>query len=148
MKTICDYLAAEHVRCDQLFAKVETCIGQREWETASGEFCIFEDVMARHIAMEEDILFPAFMDAVHSASAPLTMLRIEHQRLKAIFKLFYNSLQNRDLRGFTLHADSYVLLIQQHSVKEEQMLYPLLDRILAERREHILAAMSAAMHPH
>lgn len=145
MKTICEYLSQEHLRCDRLFAKVEACISQRDWEGADQQFRVFEQAMASHIVMEESILFPAFMNAVSGASAPIGMLRTEHQRLKAIFELFEDALQRRDLRDFTLHADSYVLLVRQHSMKEEEMLYPLLDRILADSRGRIVDAMCAAM---
>lgn len=145
MKTICEYLAAEHQRCDRLFSKVESCIVQRDWEAAGKQFLLFEDAMGRHIVMEESILFPAFMNAVSGASAPIAMLRSEHQRLKLIFERFAESLQERNLREFALHADSYVLLVRQHSMKEEEMLYPLLDRILADSRGRIVDAMCAAM---
>ena len=145
MKTICEYLAQEHLRCDRLFAKVESCIAQRDWRNADQHFRLFEDAMGRHIVMEESILFPAFINAVSGASAPIAMLRTEHQRLKAIFERFEDSLQRQDLRDFALHADSYVLLVRQHSMKEEEMLYPLLDRILADSRERIVDAMCASM---
>ena len=145
MKTICEYLSQEHLRCDRLFAKVEAAVAARDWAAADAQFRIFEQAMSSHIVMEESILFPAFLDAVSNSSAPIGMLRTEHQRLKAIFDRFADALRQRDIREFTLHADSYVLLIHQHSMKEEEMLYPLLDRILADSRGRVVDAMCAAM---
>lgn len=145
MKTICDYLSEEHHRCDRLFAKVESCIAKQDWEQAARQFHEFENALGSHIVMEETVLFPAFVNAVSNASAPLAMLRTEHLRLKAILERFADALQRRDLRDFTLHADSYVMLVQQHSMKEEEMLYPLLDRVLAEGRERVVDAMCSSM---
>lgn len=145
MKTICEYLAEEHLRCDRLFARVETCIASRDWAKAAEQFRNFEDALGRHILMEEGILFPAFANAVSNASAPIGMLRTEHQRLKAIMERLADSIQCESVRDFTLHADSYVLLIQQHNMKEEEMLYPFLDRVLADSRGRVVDAMCAAM---
>jgi hemerythrin-like domain-containing protein len=141
MNTICDYLANDHQLCDKLFRQTQTSIGSANWDKANSHFRQFEDVLKQHIRMEEKVLFPAFLRAIRHGDGPLSMLRVEHQRMQAILKRMEDALLRFDANDFFLHAESLALLMEQHHMKEEEILYPLLDRALAERRQPIIRAM-------
>jgi hemerythrin-like domain-containing protein len=149
METICDYLSLVHKRCDDFFNNAMNCVAQHQWEEASRHFNIFYDAAVQHIRMEEKILFPAFAQAMPDGTGPIAMLRIEHQQICGIADRMYAALQCADQADFVLHAETYDLLTQQHTVKEEGMLFPLLDKILADKRNEIISAMSEFLeHDH
>ena len=148
MNTICAYLTLDHKRCDDLFNQAETSIAQRNWDDASDRFRLFHDALRQHIRMEEKVLLPAFMQAIPDGSSPISMLHIEHQQIRGIADRMSEAIARLDPIDFVLHAETYTLLMQQHTLKEEDMLYPLLDRVLDDRREKVISAMSEYLDPH
>ena len=141
MGTLCDYLLYDHKRCDALFAQVESSVATKEWTRAEECFETFGASLARHIQMEECVLFPAFEKMVRGSGMPIAMLRLEHQRIHAVVDRIRDSLYRCDPVDFMLHCETFALLMQQHSVKEEDMLYPLLERMLAGRSGEIVTKM-------
>ena len=58
MATILDYLSSDHRVCDDLFASVEGAVAHRDWEGARRQLDRFTAAMLRHLAREEQVLFP------------------------------------------------------------------------------------------
>lgn len=141
MQTICEYLAFDHQRCDDLFLKVEASIAQHDWSQAEIDFQDFCHSLLGHLHSEESIVFPALEKATFNAAIPIAMLRMEHERMRGIVARLADALWRHDPADFLLHAESFTILEQQHGVKEEEMLYPLLDRILSGNAQHIVDAL-------
>lgn len=144
MKTICEFLACDHRRCDELFAQIETAIARKDWPDTDAAFFQFRRLLISHIAIEERFLFPAFKEAVQHAAGPLAMLRLEHQHLSGLLDRMQQALLRREANDFMLHIESYMLLNQEHGMKEEEILYKLLDRVMAGRANALVNAMCAA----
>lgn len=144
MQTICEYMADDHKRCDDLFLKVEAAIAQHEWEQAQSNFGDFCHAWLGHLDSEERIVFPALEKVTFNAAGPIAMLRMEHERIRGIVVRLGDAVQRHDPSDFLLHAETLTILAQQHGLKEEEMLYPLLDRILAGNVQHIVDALREA----
>ncbi|WP_168798582.1 hemerythrin domain-containing protein [Herbaspirillum sp. ST 5-3] len=142
MDTICGQLGLDHKHCDLLFAQIGTCLRERNWEDAHTRFLRFSDAIKQHIRMEEKVLFPVFEQTIRHGAGPIEMLRQEHQQLRCIVDRMFDALINFHPADFLLHAESYTLLMQQHCVKEEMLVYPLLDKVAAEQRAQIVHAMT------
>lgn len=147
MDTICAYLKHDHQRCDDLFSQAETSIAQRNWKSAIDHFRKYQDVLRQHIRMEERILLPAFEQTLEGGSEPVAMLRMEHRQINGIINRMWEAVQRFDAIDYVLHAETLTLLMQQHTLKEEEMLYPLLDRALASKRSKIISAMAEYLEP-
>jgi hemerythrin-like domain-containing protein len=145
MDTICDYLVFDHKRCDDLFTQVESSIIERNWKDAEANFHYFHDVLKQHIRMEEKVLFPAFEQAIDHSDGPVSMLRMEHSQIRGIVDRMSEALSRLDAIDFLLHSETFTILMQQHSMKEEEMLYPLLDRALDGKCDKIIRAMAEFM---
>lgn len=148
MQTICNCLAHDHKRYEALFMQAESMVAQKDWLQAEVAFQRFYDALMGHIDSEEAIVFPAFEKAIPDAAGPIAMLRMEHHRIKGIAVRMEEALCRRDLCDFALHAETYTILMQQHSLKEEDMLYPLLDRILLGNAQNIVSALHDAIASH
>lgn len=148
MQTICNYLMHDHKRCDELFMHVETAIAQKDWPQTELAFQRFTEAMLGHLDSEESVVFPAFEKALPDAASPIPMLRMEHQRIKGIVARMEDALCRQDHCDLIMHAETFTILMQQHTMKEEDMLYPLLDRILQGNTQHIVSALHDAIESH
>lgn len=142
MDTICAYLKHDHARCDDLFYQAETSVAQRNWKSAIDRFRLYQEVLRQHIRMEEKILLPTFEQTLAGGAEPVAMLRSEHRQINGIIHRMWEAIQRFDPADYVLHAETLTLLMQQHTLKEEEMLYPLLDRALACKRSKIISAMA------
>lgn len=147
MDTICAYLKHDHQRCDDLFYQAESSVAQRNWKGAIDNFGRYQDVLRQHIRMEEKILLPTFEQTLAGGAEPVAMLRSEHKQINGIVNRMWEAIQRFDPADFVLHAETLTLLMQQHTLKEEEMLYPLLDRALACKRSKIISAMAEYLQP-
>lgn len=144
MTTICDYLILDHQRCDSFFLQAEESIRLKNWPQAQDSFRFFQNAIEHHLDMEERILFPAFEQAIRNSEGPISMLRLEHLQIRAMLERMAEAVGRQSSVDFMLHWETFMLLQHQHNQKEEELLYPLLDKVLflSNRREQILQAMS------
>lgn len=141
MEKICDHLKSDHRHCDDLLARAAAIIEQRNWQDAGTAFRHFCHVLRRHMKMEEEVLFPACEAVMIHSSEPIAMLRIEHEQIHGIIERMSWALCRLDAVDFLLHSETFTILIQEHGMKEDKIVYPMLDRILSGRRSKIIEEM-------
>jgi len=141
MSTIKSYLEADHARCDALFAQAESAVGSGDWQQAAAALDLFAAALGRHLAMEEDVLFPAFEQATGNAAGPTAVMRSEHHRLRDITADARTALERRASDDFFAAAETMQIMMGQHNLKEEGILYPMADRFLKASAERLLDAM-------
>lgn len=143
METIGSYLGADHERCDALFVAACKAAAAGDWTRAGNDFAGFRHALERHLLIEERILFPAFERALGRAIPPTAAMRAEHLRIRGVVQRLLNSLAERDCAAFLGHADTLGVVMYQHSEKEEGVLYPMIERVLARSCNDLVGAMRA-----
>ena len=141
MKTVCDHLIFDHKRCDELFERAEACVPRGDWNATQSEFDVFLEAFQRHVRMEERVLLPAFQQCMKGADAAIALLRSEHRQILAMLERMSDTIKRRDKVEFLLHCETFAMLKKQHGMKEEEMLYPLLDKLPGDTRAGIIHAM-------
>lgn len=123
---LAEFFTHDHRACDELWAEVEGAAD------VTAAFEKFSRMMLRHLAWEEEVLFPAFEDAtgMHGAG-PTQVMRFEHTQMKGLLSSMAESLSDTD--ALLDLGDTLMMLIQQHNMKEENMLYPMAERALGAR---------------
>ncbi len=96
--------------------------------------------MARHFRMEEEILFPA-LQAGGGPAGPVQVMRMEHAQMNDLLEQMAGALAARDAQSYGGIGETLLIVMQQHNHKEEQILYPIADQILAAQREPLLERM-------
>lgn len=141
MDTIAEFLAAEHRSCDEVFAAAEETA--QTGDLAGCQACIrqFQGAMEHHFQREEEILFPAFEQASGNTMGPTRVMRLEHRQIREILAEMSAALAGGDLEDFLGQAETLLILMQQHNIKEEQILYPMCDRFLGGVAESVIQAM-------
>lgn len=141
MTTISSFLETDHASCDQSLSDVEEAVEREDWARARRLMADFEAALHRHFAMEEEVLFPAFEQATGMTSGPTAVMRAEHRQLRDIVAEASAALQAHDRDGFCAAAETMQILMGQHNLKEEGVLYPAADRMLHARADQLVHAM-------
>lgn len=143
MNTILNFLGSDHRACDDLFAAAEEAAASKNWNGARSLFSQFHQAMDRHFAMEEEVLFPGFEAKTGTSMGPTQVMRAEHDQMRALMQDMETAVESGDVSGFLGLSETLNMLMQQHNLKEENVLYPMSDRALAAEREAILRDMDA-----
>ena len=123
-------LPVHHKLCDDLFALAEAAIGERRMHDGLSSFARFRGEMLAHFATEEEVLFPEFERATGVTGGPTQMMRFEHAQMRALLAAMAESANAGDIDAYAGHAETLLVLMQQHNMKEENILYPMCDRAL------------------
>lgn len=143
MTTISDFLAPDHKRCDELFAAAEAAAAKGDWDEAAAGFGCFRTALLHHFAMEEEVMFPAFETRTGMKQGPTAVMRNEHRQMTALLDQLSDAMANRDANAYLGESDTLLILMQQHNVKEEQMLYRMADQALVGDLDQLLERMRA-----
>ena len=143
MDTISSYMTDDHHRCDELFAQAESATSGQDWEAIAADFHAFHDAMQRHFKMEEEVLFPAFEQRTGMSMGPTQVMRAEHGQMRELFDAMADAVKQRDRDEFLGQAETLLVMMQQHNMKEEQILYLMADRALSAEMEEVLQKMRA-----
>jgi hemerythrin-like domain-containing protein len=141
MSTILEFMGADHRACDDLFAASEGSVAQKHWDDVRSLFDRFQVVMGRHLAMEEQILFPAFEAETGFSMGPTRVMRMEHDQMRELIHEMETAVAAHNERDYLGLSETLNMLMQQHNLKEEGMLYPMCDQALAAGKDSIINEM-------
>ena len=126
------YFIQDHRNCDQHWADVEELLDGGDIDAARKAWRTFYNDMTRHLAMEEEVLFPAFESrSGMGGGGPTAMMRMEHQQMRGLLEQINAAVDSGDTEDAMDQGDTLLMLIQQHNVKEEGMLYPMAENLLS-----------------
>jgi len=141
---ISEFLNDEHRRCDEAFSSAEAAVDHGDVESARQHFQDFSAAMERHFAAEEEVLFPRFEELTGNVGGPTAVMRDEHAQMRALLSDMNFELEGDDGGDFLDQSETLLILMQQHNLKEEEMLYPMMDQVLAGESEALLERLRAA----
>ena len=139
--TISIFMASHHKECDELFARAEESVANGDWGQGVKQWNIFADELEKHFSREEDILFPEFETVTGMTGGPTQMMRMEHEQMRALVVEINKAADSKDKEQFLALTETLMVTMQQHNMKEEQILYPMTDQSLANAVE-IIETMS------
>ena len=123
-------LFQHHKHCDELFAQAEDACAGGDWVTGEKAFALLLDQLETHFTSEEELLFPAFETATGMTSGPTEVMRGEHRQMRDLLGQMKGALASKDGDAFGGAAETLLILMQQHNMKEENILYPMCDNAL------------------
>lgn len=133
MTVLTDPMHHHHKHCDTLFAEAEAAAAKGDWPSAAKDFKAFHQQLETHFRTEEEVLFPAFEATTGMSGGPTQMMRFEHAQMRDLVARMDDSVHTRDAASFAGAAETLLILMQQHNMKEENILYPMCDRSLASQ---------------
>ncbi len=145
MSTLHQLLTGDHRHCDDLFAAAEQAAGANDLPAAQAAFPQFVAAMQAHFSAEETQLFPAFEAATGMSGGPTAVMRFEHDQMRELFAGAQAALAAGEGEDFLAVLDTLLILMQQHNMKEENVLYPMCDQALAAQLPSLRSTVAAAL---
>jgi iron-sulfur cluster repair protein YtfE (RIC family) len=143
-----------HERLDELFLLHQEALLAIDVPLAAERLLIFEREILAHMRVEEELLLPIYQRAGRVLHGPIELYTGEHKRMVeflAKFKLALSSMQptpadleRRIIKLFD-HQALFKSLVEHHGSREEQLLYPILDRVTSEEEREELLKRSMTM---
>ncbi len=128
--SILEFMRDDHRACDHIYAQAEAALIAKDTAGAREAFGRFADATLHHFDMEEKELFLAFEKRTGMMGGPTQMMRYEHQQLRSLLESMRLALAENRIDDFFGTGEAMMIMLQQHNMKEEQMLYPMTDRAL------------------
>lgn len=144
MQTISSFLTQDHRDCDEAFASMEQCVAKENWSESEKMFNTFVADLFHHFDMEEKIMFPVFEErtGMHNAG-PTAMMRMEHEQMRNVVSQMREDINAQNKNHFFGLSESLMMLMQQHNMKEEQMLYAMADARIGFEVDEVVNQMKA-----
>lgn len=144
MESLYELLRQDHEYCDVAFNEAEEAAAKANFNDARASFNRFRDATDRHLRAEEEILFPPFEDELEMTNGPTAVMRSEHKIMRDLLARMDQALVQQSVENYLGLSDTLLILMQQHNLKEENMLYHAMDNVLVRQRDALLAALRAA----
>ncbi len=142
MSTIKEYLSSDHRRCDELFAKMED-MATKSLDDAKEAYEAFAGETERHFQMEERVMFLEFEQKTGMTQGPTAMMRHEHSQMRSLLKQMGEAIDAGNKDKFFGLSETLMILMQQHNMKEEQMLYSMAQQHLSADSDRIVSMMES-----
>ncbi len=142
MSTIKEFLSADHSRCDELFADMEAK-AMESLESAKDACDEFIKETEHHFQMEERVMFLEFETKTGMTQGPTAMMRHEHTQMRGLMQQMKEALEAGEKDKFFGTTETLMILLQQHNMKEEQMLYPMAQQHLSAESDRIIDMMNS-----
>jgi len=140
---LAEFFEQDHRDCDARWADVEELLDTEDIEAARPAWQKYLAGMQRHIAMEEEVLFPAFEAASGmSEGGPTAVMRLEHQQIRTLLGEIGSTIEVGDCEQAIEVGDTLLMLIQTHSAREEEILYPMAENLLSSRWSELSAQLA------
>ena len=146
MKTALDILYEEHQRIlDVIEVLIKECDSLESGKDIDKEF--FEKTIdfvvnyadKFHHAKEEDILFVELnKDEVQMHCNPIPQMLHEHDLGRNFIKEVKKGVEENNKDKVIENARGYTQLLQEHILKEDQILYPMADQALSEETKEVM----------
>ena len=75
---------------------------------------------------------------------PTAVMRQEHTQMRGLFEEMERALRSEEPDHYLGLSETLHIMIQQHNLKEEQVLYPMTDRAFGAERDTLLAKIKQA----
>lgn len=141
IETISSFLTQDHRDCDEVLAQLENSVNNENWREVQEVSKKFFSDMRHHFSMEEEIMFPAFEEKTGMQGGPTHVMRLEHAQMLQLMQQMQEDIDKKDAEHFFGLSETLMMLIQQHNMKEEQMLYRMADAHLGDESSLVVTKM-------
>jgi hemerythrin-like domain-containing protein len=137
MSSIPEYMTSKHRECDEIFSEAETAVADKNWPLALEKWQCFACELTEHFTQEEEVLFPKFEAATGMTAGPTQVMRMEHKQMRALVQDLDNALAAKEKDEYLGLSETLMVMMQQHNMKEEMMLYPMMAQHLSDGEQLI-----------
>ena len=140
-RTISSMFDEDHERLDALFKSFQT-LKRTDVLKAKSAFLEFQAGLQRHVAWEEEVMFPLWeKKSGMTGGGPTIVMRNEHREIGDCLESLALKIQAQNPET-DREEETLLDLLDRHNMSEEEVLYPEMDHLIsAEERETAFRAM-------
>jgi len=132
MTSLSEQLRRDHGRCDALFAEAESLAAAGDWRECLERTEAFVAAVRQHFEIEERVVFPAFESRTGMREGPTRVMCSEHAQMRDLMVALVDAACDGDAGSYEDAAETLLILLQQHNLKEENILYPMCEQALGD----------------
>lgn len=137
MTSIPEFMTNKHRECDEFFTEAEAAVAKNDWSLAQTKWQAFALELIKHFSQEEEVLFPKFEQATGMTGGPTQVMRMEHQQMRALVQSLESALAAKAQEEYLGLSETLMVMMQQHNMKEEMMLYPMMTQNISSGEQII-----------
>lgn len=140
-RTVNEALSWDHDRLDDLEARAFKARERGDFAEAKALYTVFAFGLRRHIRFEEELLFPAFeaKAGFPAEMGPTAVMRDEHREILQDLDRIEQAIGDGAAPVESLRHGLH-LVLGNHNLKEEHVVYPMTDQALGELESDGLVA--------
>ena len=137
-----NWLVHEHSLYENLISQCQEAAEIEDWGTVNLAFKELITHLKRHMALEEEVLYPAYESAPHAPQGPTTALREEHSNIVRMIRDMARVIKTRDSEhALECLAHLEIQMIKHHE-KEEDIFLPMASHILNSSHDKLLRKLA------
>jgi hypothetical protein len=137
------WLVHDHLRFELKLAECQAAIEVEDWATGESSFEQLAASLRAHIAMEEEVLYPAYESNPDFPQAPAIALREQHGRIFELLADFRTLLETRNSEHGLESLGPLEQVLFKHHQMEEEVFLPMAGYLLRPKMEELIAELEA-----
>lgn len=142
MSSTDNWLEHEHSLYEDLLSGCQDAVECEDWKGADQLFGEMVASLKRHMAMEEEVLYPAYESESSAPQGPTQELRAEHDQILRLVGDVVRVIKSRGsdhALECLAHLENRMI---KHHEKEEDIFLPMASHILDAKREEIIRKLA------
>jgi len=132
------YLSRDHIRLGVLMDGASAAMAAGRLAEARAAFRAFQEVLVRHLRLEDQLVFPLFeVRTGLLGGGPTGVMRDEHRDIRSALERMDAALRSEDPAAFAQGLAFLQASLSDHTAKEERVIYPMLDGLLSEKERRL-----------
>ena len=139
-----NWLVHDHHEYDAALDDCETAADVGEWDNAKRLFQKFVSDLKLHMQMEDEVLYPLFIEENGDPDGIITHLSEEHDYLVHLIRDLSYIIKNNDFDHFLDCLEPLHKAMKQHNEHEETVFLNMTNQSILMRRDEIIERLNAA----
>ena len=133
-----NWLVHDHRRYEAALQECELAAGAGEWKEAVRLFREFAEEFRLHMRIEDEVLYPMFIETVSDSRADIESLTEDHQGIVQLLDDLTCIIRERDYDHFEDSLSPLYRAILEHDAYEEEVFSRMGDSSLLKRRDEAM----------
>ena len=137
-----DWLIHDHSEFESALHNLAEELEREHWAQVREQFTQMADGVLAHMAMEEEVIYPAYADTPGLPQRPLSALSAEHKNILSELRALSSEIEGGNVRSAQTALDDLERALVNHHEREETFFLPMAGHLLQPQREEIEARLA------
>jgi uncharacterized protein (DUF2249 family) len=136
--TLAEHLRSDHARIDGLLNEMQHFLRVGALAEADRHLAALDEALSRHMAAEEELLFPAMQRMTEAVARAVPGMVAEHGELRSLLPDLAAALTKQDVVASEALLPQVRRSLARHHEDEERLVYPISDWALSPEEQESL----------